>query len=97
MGTSPSPVYKVSIPRFWAAVSDNSTIMASTKTCARLISSLEIRFLIPGKFDSSEETIREFVFSWCVITVFIPSGLAANLSETLLSMVEISSALAYLR
>ena len=37
--SSSAPLNTVSTPREFAAVSDNSTIIASTKTCALLISS----------------------------------------------------------
>ena len=41
-----APEKTLSTPRVFAAVSDNSTIIASTRTCALLISSFEIKFLI---------------------------------------------------
>ena len=57
------PLKIVSTPSELAAVSDNSTIIASTKTCARLISSCEIIFLIVARLDSGDEIINELVFS----------------------------------
>jgi hypothetical protein len=61
--SSSDPLKMVSTPRELAAVSDSSTIIASTRTCALLISSCEMIFLIVERLDSVDEIISEFVFS----------------------------------
>ena len=63
MGTSESlpPLKIVSTPRLFAAVSDSSTIIASTKTCALRMSIFATRFLIISRVDSSAEIMSELV------------------------------------
>ena len=91
------PVNTVSIPRFFAAVSESSTIIASTRTCARLISSLDIIFFIVDWLASAEEIINELVFSWWAITVLTPSESGTNPDDIELNMAATSAAFAYLR
>ena len=52
-----------STPSLVAAFSDKSTTIASTRTCALLISNLETIFLIEFKLSSAEDITKEFVFS----------------------------------
>ena len=95
-GTSPSspPAKTVSTPSDFAAVSDNSTIIASTNTCALLISSLDMRLRITSKLACSVDTIMELVFSWKVTTGFSDDSELVKRDETVFSIAETSSALA---
>ena len=95
-GTSPSspPAKTVSTPSDFAAVSDNSTIIASTNTCALLISSLDMRLRITSKLACSVDTIMELVFSWKVTTGFSEDSELVKRDETVFSIAETSSALA---
>ena len=99
MGTPSTslPVKAVSIPRFFAAVSDSSTIIASTRTWALLISSLDIIFFMVVRFASADEIIKEFVFSWWVITVLIPSASGINPPEIELNIAATSEDFAYFK
>ena len=58
-----APENTLSTPSLFAAVSDSSTIIASTNTWALLISSLDIRFFTLLILFCSEEIMIEFVFS----------------------------------
>ena len=91
------PLKMVSIPRFFAAVSESSTIIASTKTWALLISSCEIIFLIVPRFASADETIKELVFSWWVITVLTPSASGIKPPEIEFNIAAISADFAYFK
>ena len=54
-------------------------------------------FLIVAKLASAEEIIREFVFSWWVITVLAPSLSGINPLETELRIAAISADFAYFK
>ena len=98
IGISPSsaPAKIVSTPKLLAAVSESSTTIASTNTCALLISSFDIRFFIVAIFDSSLDTTTEFVGAWYVTIGFSDSE-EINLEAIELTIPATSSALAYLR
>ena len=98
-GTSPSspPANTVSTPSDCAAVSDNSTMIASTSTCALLISSFDIRLRMTSRFACSVDTIIELVFSWKVTTGFSDDSELEKRAETVFNIVETSSALAYFK
>ena len=58
---------------------------------------VDLIFFIAFKFSSAEEIIREFVFSWCVITVLVPSDSLTKVLAIELSMGATSAAFAYFK
>ena len=72
-------------------------MIASTSTCALLISSFDMRLRMTSKFACSVDTIIELVFSWKVTTGFSDDSELEKRAETVFNIVETSSALAYFK